>query len=61
METEKSIMNVKQVCQYLGISESFLRKLIREDNVIYSRIKGRILFKKSEIDTWIEKNQFGNI
>ena len=61
MMEEKRYMNVKQVCEYLGISQSFLRKLIREEKILYSRAEGKILLEKSQVDKWIEARQCGNI
>lgn len=53
----KDILNLKEILDYLSISESMLRKLIREKRIPHFRIGNRIKFNLNEINKWIEKNQ----
>lgn len=55
MET-KVIFNVKEVSDYLKVSESCIRKAIRENRLPYFRIMSKILFDKSQIDSYISNN-----
>jgi len=48
--TEK-LLNVKEVCQYLGLSEDNLRKLVDNGKIPAYRLGGAILrFRKDQID-----------
>lgn len=62
MITNKEVMNIKQLAFYLGCGESSIRKLIRNNAIQYYKIGNRYLFKKDDIDNWIEtsKNFFLN-
>ena len=55
MET-KVIFTVKEVSDYLRVSESCIRKAIRENKIPYFRIMSKILFDKSAIDRLITEN-----
>ena len=47
-------MNVKEVKEYLSVSESTIRKLVRENKIPYFRVASKILFEQEKIDQWIE-------
>ena len=55
MET-KVIFTVKEVSEYLRVSESCIRKAIRENKIPYFRVMSKILFDKSAIDKLITEN-----
>ena len=56
-----SIMfNVKELAEYLNISESFLRKLIRFGKIPYNKLGAKLLFSKVEIDKWLLEQQNNN-
>jgi len=47
----EKLLNVKEVCQYLGISEEDLRKLVGAGEIPAYRLGGTILrFRKDQID-----------
>ncbi len=54
------IMNLKELTQYLKISESMVRKLVREKNIKFFRIGNRLYFRKSDIDEYIENQCIKN-
>lgn len=54
---ERIVFNVKEVTKYLSVSESTVRKLVREKKIPYFRILSKILFDKEQIDNWISNNQ----
>ena len=54
---ERTVFNVKEVAKYLSVSESTIRKLVREKKVPHFRILSKILFDKEQIDRWISNNQ----
>ncbi len=48
------IMNVKELCQYLKISESMVRRLVRDKLIKSFKIGYRIYFRKKDIDEYID-------
>lgn len=47
----EKLLNVKEVCQYLGLSEEDLRKLVDRGEIPAYRLGGAILrFRKEQID-----------
>ena len=56
-----SIMfNITESADYLHISVSLLRKLVRRNEVPYNRIGVKIMFQKNEIDKWLKDNMNSN-
>ncbi len=49
----KEIKSLKEISKYLKISESTIRKLVKEKNIPYFRIGYRIKFDLEEINNWI--------
>ena len=60
INSEKTIFNVPELCEYLHISQSSARKLIRTNSIPYYRVLSKIFFDKHAIDNWIEKQQDEN-
>lgn len=56
MEETKTMITVKELAKKLGISQSTVRKMVREKKIPFNKIMSKILFDKSTIDSWIEKN-----
>ena len=57
--TNKDILNMKEVCQYLNISQSLLYKLTCNGEIPHFKPRGKmIFFEKKEIVEWIKKNHF---
>ncbi len=52
------VLSVKEVAEYLGISESVVRKLIRESKIPFIRIERRILFFVPVIRQWLLSSVF---
>lgn len=54
--TTKDILNMKEVCQYLDISQSLLYKLTCSGEIPHFKPRGKmILFEKKELIEWIKK------
>ncbi len=49
----KEVLSVKEVAEYLGISESVVRRLIREHRIPFFRIERRVLFLLPAIRDWL--------
>lgn len=54
---ERVIFNVKELTKYLYVSESTVRKLVREKKIPHFRIISKILFDKEQVDNWINNKQ----
>lgn len=55
--TTKDILNMKEVCQYLDISQSLLYKLTCTGEIPHFKPRGKmIFFEKKELVEWIKKS-----
>ena len=55
--TTKDILNMKEVCQYLDISQSLLNKLTSSGEIPHFKPRGKmIFFEKKELIEWIKKS-----
>lgn len=55
--TTKDILNMKEVCQYLDISQSHLYKLTCSGEIPHFKPRGKmIFFEKKELIEWIKKS-----
>ena len=52
---EKEIYNIQRVSEYLDISISEVRKLVREKRIPFFRIGNRLKFDLHCINLWIEE------
>ncbi len=52
---QKEIMNVKEVCSYLGIGKSKIYQLIKQKKIPASKIGRQYRFSKSVIDSWLKE------
>ena len=54
--TTKDILNMKEVCQYLDVSQSLLYKLTCSGEIPHFKPRGKmIFFEKKELIEWIKK------
>lgn len=53
---EKQLLNIKELCLYLGVGQTKARELIRGNNGFGVQIGNRWYANKKELDRWIEKN-----
>ena len=52
-EQHREVLSVKEVAEYLGVSESIIRRLVRDRNIPFNRIEGRILFYLPAVRNWL--------
>ena len=57
MNTKKQMLTVKELAVYLCVSESTIRKMVRESRIPFVKIFSKILFNQNEIDIWISNKQ----
>jgi hypothetical protein len=53
---DKQLLDIKEICAYLGIGETKARKLIRGKNGFGIQIGNRWYANKKKLDLWIERN-----
>ncbi len=54
---DKVLLNVKEVCAYLGIGESKARELLTKTNNNFTvRLGGRVYANKVQLDKWLLNN-----
>lgn len=57
IEVDKALLNVKEVCAYLGIGETKARELLTKTNNRFTvRIGNRVYANKIQLDKWIAQN-----
>ena len=54
---EKDLMTKAEMLEYLRISKGTLDKLMREKGIPFLKLGKRVLFKKSDIDKWLESKR----
>ena len=52
---EQKFMDVNECAAYLGYNPYSLRNLVWKDKIPHYKPAGKLLFKITEIDEWIEK------
>jgi len=54
----KTFMTTKEVARYLSMSTSLLEKLrCKKEGAPYYKPTGKVLYKKSDVDAWLESNR----
>ena len=48
-------MTLKQIAEYLGISERTVSRWIAEVDFPHYRVRGRLRFRASEVDEWMRR------
>ncbi len=56
-----NMFDVKQLAEYLNVSISLIRKLVKNKDIPYVRLGVKILFSKIEIDKWLLEQQKDNL
>lgn len=49
------VLTVPEAARFLRVSESIIRRLIREHRIPYFQIEGRYLLYRSSLEQWIEE------
>lgn len=50
----KNLCGIKEVSNYLDLSESMIRKMVREKTIPFFRIGNRLKFDLIEINNWLD-------
>jgi len=54
---EKNFYTIKEVAELLRASEIWVRRRVKEGEIPSYKIGGKRLFKKEELDKWIESKK----
>ncbi len=55
MAESREVMNIRQASQYLGVSPDTLYKYVYEERIPAFKLGNRWKFKKTILDTWMER------
>ena len=55
--SESKLASIKEAAKYLCICRQTLYRLIREGELRYVRIRGRVMFKKTELARYVERKE----
>ena len=50
---EKRFLNVKDLCDYINVSESYVYKKVMKNAIPHIKLGTRTLFERNEIDSWV--------
>ena len=54
---QERLLTRKDVMEYLRISHGTLDKIIKNRTIPYIKLERKVLFKKSDIDAWLESKR----
>ena len=57
LSVNKKYLSLPEAAEYLRISDRNLRKLAKNSKLPFYKLEGKILFKVSQLDKYIEKNK----
>ena len=58
LASQKKVLNFDEVCDYTGISKSYLYKLTSQKRIPFSKPNGKVIFfDKEELDDWLLLNK----
>lgn len=55
MAESREVMNIRQASQYLGVSTDTLYKYVYEEKIPAFKLGNRWKFKKTILDSWMER------
>lgn len=55
LESDKSFLTIKELCIYLNLKESHVRRMVFLSEIPYFKMGRLIRFKLTDIDAWLEE------
>jgi excisionase family DNA binding protein len=49
----KRFLNVRDLCDYINVSESYVYKKVMKNAIPHIKLGTRTLFERNEIDNWV--------
>ena len=53
-------LSIADTAQYLHVSEQTVRRLVRDKEIPFFRVRSQIFLRQTDVDTWIEQHLEGN-
>ena len=50
---EKRFLNVQELCDHIGMSESYVYKMVSKQSIPHIKLGTRTLFERNQIDNWV--------
>lgn len=50
---EKRFLNVKDLCDYINVSESYVYKKVMKNSIPHIKLGTRTLFERNQINNWV--------
>jgi len=50
-------MSIEDVAEYIHYQKNSIYGLIKKRQILYSKAGGKLIFRKSEIDNWLDKGR----
>jgi len=47
----------REAAEALGVSESWIRRAMKERGLLYSRVEGRVLIRRDDLLAWLEHHR----
>ena len=57
LSVNKKYLTLPEAAEYLRVSDRNLRNMAKSNKIPFYKLEGKILFKISELDNYIEKNK----
>lgn len=57
---QDAVLNKQQACDYLNVSLSTLNRLLKSNNIVYSKMSKNVRIKKSALDNYLNNSVFTN-
>lgn len=54
--TTDHLLTTEQLAEYLGLSESFVRKSVHARRIPFVKVGAAVRFRRGEIDAWLNDN-----
>lgn len=54
--TTDHLLTTKQLADYLGLSESFVRKSVHARAIPFVKVGAAVRFRRSDVDAWLNDN-----
>jgi len=53
----KNLLDVKDLCEMFGVSDSTLQRMRDDRQIPFYKIRGRIKFRKEDVEEYLNKNR----
>lgn len=50
---EKITLSVNEISEVLGVSQTTIYSMVRQNEIPHKKVRGRILFHKATIENWL--------